>query len=157
MEYKTRNVTDIIIDFIKTCPFLDEYNIDLDSIGVQRIQGKLNEGSAVDYAGGTQLSRTQDINERRTSVRQSNFNLWFSKKSGHNFYREENANFLWNFEQWVEHCQAYELTPKISNNENGKYEETMMADNGMFFSNWEKSDTSLYMIQLHVIYSNEYE
>ena len=156
-EYKTRDITTPIIEFIKTCPFLDEYNINMEDMGVQRIQKNINEGSAIDYAGGSQISNAKDLIRSRYSTKQANFNIWFSKRSGHNFYREENANFLWNFEQWIEHCQAYGLTPKLSNDENGKYQETMVANNGMFFSNWEKTDTSLYMIQLNIIYYTSYE
>ena len=155
-DYNSRSIVDPVIEFIKTCPFLDEYNIDLDDISVQQITNNLPEGSAIDYVGSVQLSDTKDINNRGYSRRQANFNLWLLRKTGHDFYRREIADFIWNFEQWVEHCQFNGLTPKISLDENDKYEEIMFADNGVFFSQWEDGDSSLYMIQLHIIYNNRY-
>lgn len=155
-EFKTRSIISPILEFIKTCPFLDEYNIDLSNIGIQKVEGDKPEGSALDYVGSNQLSSTSDINNRGYSARQANFNLWLVRKSGYDFYREEVADFLWNFEQWIEHCQASELTPKISLDNNDKVEETMVADNGVFFADWENQDSSLYMIQLHIKYYNRY-
>lgn len=156
-DYETRDVITPIINFIKSCPFLDEYGIDLDNIGVQKINGNESEESAISYTGSVQLTSRSDINGRGYSGRQANFNIWLLRKSGEDFYRKDVANFLWNFEQWVEYCQANELTPKFSLDRSDKHEEVMFADNGDFFADWENMDSSLYMIQLHVIYFNRYE
>lgn len=155
-KFETRDIITPLIDFIKTCPFLDDYNIDLSDISVQKLGDDKPEGSAIDYVGSVQLSNYSDIVNKGYSVRQANFNLWLLRKSGYDFYRKEIAEFIWNFEQWIEYCQHHGLTPKISVHPSDQQEEVMFADNGVFFSDWENQDSSLYMIQLHIIYYNRY-
>ena len=151
MEYSRTSIPSI-----KTCPFLDKYNIDLSDINIQKLGDSEPECSALDYVGSVQLSSRNDIVNRGYSTRQANFNLWLLRKSGSDFYRKEIAEFIWNFEQWIEYCQHHELTPKLSQDINDKQEEIMFADNGVFFADWENQDSSLYMIQLHIIYYNRY-
>ena len=155
-NFEAIDVITPIIDFIKTCPFIDDYNIDLEDMSVQKLGGDEPEGSAIDYVGSVQLSSYSDIVNKGYSTRQANFNLWLLRKSGHDFYRKEIAEFIWNFEQWIEYCQYNGLTPKFSADQSDKREEVMFADNGVFFSDWEDEDSSLYMIQLHIIYYNRY-
>ena len=155
-EYEHRDIITPIIEFVKTCPFLEDYNIDLDNIGIQKITGDDKDGSAIDYVGSVQLSSNKDLVNRGYSKRQANFNLWMKRKSGHDFYRKEAAEFLWNFEQWIEYSQFHCLTPKLSLDGSDKHEETMVANNGSFFSDWEKEGLSLYMVKLNIIYYNRY-
>ena len=39
---------------------------------------------------------------------------------------------------------------------NGKQQEVMWADNGVYFAEWDDEASSLYMIQIHIRYFNEY-
>lgn len=157
MNYETKDIITPIIEFIQSCPFLDEYGIDFSSPGIQKFKDGMPDSSAIDYVGSTMLSNQSDINRKGYSARQANFNIYFLRKSGHDFYRKDFADFAWNFEQWIEHCQYYRLTPKISDDDSDKIIEQMFADNALFFGDWENQDSSVYAIQLHVIYYNRYE
>lgn len=155
-EYKTKDIINPMIEFIQSCPFLDEYNIDFSNPGVQQFKEGMPDNSSIDYVGGKLLSDFKDINNRGYSARQANFNIYFLRNSGHDFYRREFANFAWNFEQWVEHQQSKGLTPKFSDDDNDKEDEMIFADNSLFFGDWENQKSSVYSIQLHVIYYNRY-
>jgi len=157
VEFKTKNVIKPIMNFIKTCPFLEEFHIDLKPASVQRLATSIPDGSALDYVGSVMVSSNNDLITKRYTVRQANFQLWLLRKSNHDVYRQEIADFLFNFEQWIEYCQAYGLTPKISSSLNGEVVEEMRADNGVYFAEWEGEESSLYMVQLHITYYNEYQ
>ena len=152
-----RDIIKPVMDFIKTCPFFEQYNIDISPMTVGRIVTARPNGSALDYVGSVLVSDDKDLIKKRFTARQANFQLWLPRKTGHDVYREEIANFLFNFEQWIEYCQAYGLAPKLSEHPNGKIVETMFADNGVYFAEWEGEESSLYMIQIHILYYNEYE
>jgi len=156
-SYEPRNVIKLVYDFVKTCPFLDTYHIDMKPSSVQKMVSDKPEGSALDYVGSSQLSSNRDLLNKRYTTRQANFQLWLLRKSSYSVLREEIADFLWNFEQWVEYCQAFGLCPKISLDQNDQQDEVMTADNGVFFSEWEGQESSLYVIQLHIIYYNQYK
>lgn len=154
--YEDINIIKPITKFLQTCPFLDKYNIDLSAPSVQKLSTNDIDSSAVDYLGSTLIAKKADVINGVSMTRQANFDIYFFRKSGHDMYREEFANFAFNFEQWIDYCQINDLTPKISNSENGKYEEYMFADNGVFLANTEDPDNSVYVIQLHIVYKNEY-
>ena len=154
IEYKVKRVITPVMEFVKTCPFLDEFNIDMTPASTQKLITSKPPGTALDYVGSVPLSRLEDIIGNTEVDRQANFELWLLRKSSHEIYRQEIADFLYNFEQWVEFCQAYQLTPKIS--EVPQFE-VMWADNGVYFAEWDGEQTSLYVVQLHVRYKNEYK
>ena len=155
-NYVAKSITAPILEFIKTCPFLEQYGIDLKPASIQQLVTTKPDGSALDYVGSTLVSDARDLLRKRYTARQANFQLWLLRKSNHNIYRQEIADFLFNFEQWVEYCQAYSLTPKLSETAEGKLEETMFADNGAYVAEWEGQESSLYMVQIHVVYYNNY-
>lgn len=155
--FEPKNIIEPLIDFVKQCPFLSEYKIDMDDVGVQKVLNEKPDGAALDYTGSIMLTDARDLNTRRFCRRQANFSLWLLRRSNHDVQREEISNFLYNFEQWVEYCQAYNLTPKLSETYEGKIDELMYADNGMYFSEWEGEESSLYVIQLHIQYENRYK
>ena len=153
----TQKIIEPIFEFIKTCPFLDEFHIDMTPSSTQRLSSVIPEASALDYVGSNMISDVKDLLVRRYTRRQANFQLWLLRKSNHDIYREETANFIYNFEQWIEFCQYYNLTPKLSDTFEGKVEEIMFADNGAYFSEWEEKQSSVYLINLHIIYSKTYK
>lgn len=155
--YKSRDIITPILEFIKSCPFLADYNIDISNMGVQKIDSSGSDGSAIEYLGSIQVSDIDDIIGSYSSERQANFNVMLVRNSEHEFYRKEISEFLWNFEQWIEYCQFNGLTPKISEDPDAQRREVMFADNGMFYSDWEENGSSLYIIQLHIKYFNIYE
>ena len=152
--FETNRIVDTIMDFVKTCPFLDEFGIDLTPTSTQRLVTAKPDGSALDYVGSNLITDLWDINKRRETIRQANFQLWLLRKSNHEAYRKDIADFLFNFEMWVEHCQAYGLTPKISKR---IYEEVMWADNGVYFAEWDGKTASLYTTQIHIRYYTDYQ
>ena len=156
-DFQTKNIINMVFDFIKTCPFLEEYHIDMSPSGIQQMVTDKPEGSSLDYVGSVQLSSNKDLVNDKYTARQANFQLWLLRKSNYNVYRREIADFIWNFEQWIEHCQAYDLCPKLSASPNDQVLEVMSADNGVYFSEWEGQESSLYMIQIHIVYYNQYK
>lgn len=155
--YQVRDIITPIVEFIKTCPFADDFDVSVDNLTVQNFDEGDYESSSIEYTGSVMTEDLEDINARAVVERQANFVLWLTKKDGVNFYRKETADFLYNFEQWIEYCQFNKLTPKISNNEQYHEEEFMFASNGTFFSKYNDMDLSLYAIQLHVVYYNDYD
>jgi hypothetical protein len=144
------------MEFIKTCPFLDEYHIDISEMSVRKLIKDKPEGSALDYVGSMEITGYKDLIKNRFTTRQANFQLWLLRDTKYDVDREEIADFLFNFEQWIEYCQSYNLCPKLSVNKNDKHDEIMTADNGIYFSEWEGIESSLYLIQIHIKYFNQY-
>ena len=94
----------------------------------------------------------------RRCNRQANFELWIPRIARHNIQRKEIAEFLFNFEQWVEFSQFYGLCPKLSLDKQDQVYETMSADNGAYIREWsDGTEANLYIVQLHIIYFNSYQ
>ena len=157
-DYVTRDFMKPILAFVKTCPFLGEYYINLDPIGTRRFTVSKPNASALESIGSAMIGEPKiDVHGNMRTNRQANFNLWLLRESNHNVLRTETANFLLNFEQWVEQQQFDQLCPKLSSHEYTKAKEFMWADNGIYFSEWEdKSEASIYLVQLHISYFNTY-
>ena len=155
-DFETRDVTEPLIEFVKTCPFLDKYHISMDPVSVQLLITDKPDGSAIDYVGSVMLSDYKDLIQKRYTERQANFQIWLLRKSNHNPYRQEIADFLFNFEQWVEHCQAYGLAPKLSQTREGRIEEVMEASGGAYVAEWDGKESSLYAVQISIRYFNAY-
>jgi hypothetical protein len=154
-KYEVKRIIKPVMEFIKTCPFAEEFHIDFSPMGTQKLLTMAPNGSTLDYVGSNMTSDTNDfVRINRETMRQANFQVWLLRKSNHEIYREEIADFLFNFEQWIEFCQAHGLTPKISD---FPYEEVLWADNGVYFAEWDGEQTSLYQVQLHIGYKNEYD
>lgn len=155
MEYVPENVTDKIVDFVKSCPFLDEYGLETD-IKIQSIDS-VSDGGTLNYSGSKLLSRKSDMDGNGYTIRQANFEVLFVRKNSNNIQREDMANFMWNFEHWIEHCQFYNKIPKFSNYREEKVDEHMYASNGTFLGNMEKGTVGLYSVQIHIVYGRRYK
>lgn len=155
MSYQTKSIIGPIIDFIKTCPFLDEFNIDIQNIDTQKFSTDEPPGTSVEYNGSVVVSRMTFVVGSFEQERQMNLTLWLARQSNDNVYRTETADFLSNFEEWVDYCQSRGTTPKFGDEPDS---EIMWAENGMYFSEWdEEKKASLYMVQLHIQYKKYYE
>ena len=154
MSYQVTRIIEPIIRFVEGCPFLDEFGIDMSKISTNKFISSAPPGTSLDYIGSNVPEDRSDILGGRFVVRQANFQLWLKLKSNHDALRRDIANFLFNFETWVEYCQHRQMTPKIGDTPRF---EVMWADNGMFFSDWDGAEVALYMLQLHIIYQKEYE
>jgi len=155
-DFETKDIIQPLMDFVKQCPFLEEYSIDFNTMGVKRLTSAKPDASSFDYVGSGVVSDIRDLLTKRYTARQANFQLWMLRNTTHDLQREEVANFLYNFEMWVEFCQAYDLVPKLSDTNEGQYEELMWADNGAYFAEWEGETSSLYVVQLHITYYTTY-
>lgn len=157
-NYKTQDIIQPIIDFVYQCPFLDEYFIDLGDMGTQKFTSEIAPASCIDYVGSISPTYSVDSLCNWKEEKQRNYQLFLLRQSNDDVYRKEAHNFISNFEDWVSYCQVFGLTPKIS----GDPKELMWASNGMYFNEWadehgNMSGTSVYMIQLHIKYTKQYE
>src|SRR5574343_973754 len=153
MNFEKRSIMPIIKDFITSCPFLSDYGIETSDITYEKLNNNQMDSVAIDYVGSQLLSSQTDIVDHLYSIRQANFIVWLLRSSEQDIYREETADFLWNFEQWVEHAQANGQTPKISLKENYDYPELWWADGGTFSSTTEGSKSIyVYKVNLHIRY-----
>jgi hypothetical protein len=151
MEFQEKSIIDPVADFIKTCPFQNKYNVDLSEIDTGQFSDKDVERFALEYVGSNLDDYRQFITGGAESVRQANFQLWIKRKSNGNDFRKETADFIYNFERWVDYCQHNELTPTIGDDPTA---ELMWADNGAYAVAWEDGrQASVYMIQLHIQYT----
>lgn len=156
MEFEVRDIITPMVNFLKTCPFAEDFGVDVSEIYVQNFDEGEYTGSSIEYAGSTLLSQSDDILGENYIQRQANFNIWLIVKDGQNFYRKDTANFLFNFEHWIEFSRFKGTFPKISMFEEDEESEMAFAANGSFYSKYGESDLSLYMIQLGIIYKNKY-
>lgn len=81
MSYQTIDVVKPIVDFIKTCPFLDEFNIDMKQIDTQTFSSDKPPGTALEYVGSVLTGDLNDVLGLRETRRQANFQLWLLRKS----------------------------------------------------------------------------
>ena len=156
MNFEVRDVITPMVDFIKTCPFAEEFGVDISDIHIQNLDEGDYEGSSIEYAGSSMLSQSEDVLGETYIERHANFNLWLVVKDGHNFRRKDTANFLFNFEHWIEFSRVMGLVPKLSMFEEDEESEMAFASNGSFYSKYGESDLSLYMIQIGILYKNKY-
>ncbi len=154
MTYKTKDIVTPIVEFIKTCPFANDFNLDVESLSFQKLDNT-EVGSALDYLGSSPADTERDIIGNSKNRRQANFNLWLLRESDESFYREETVNFLYNFEHWIDYCQANGLTPKLTDSKRSQAQEVMFADNASLRFDLETGRSSMYLIQLHIIYTVE--
>jgi len=160
IPYETRDIITPIVNFIKTCPFVEEFSIDLSEMEIGQFMNMDKPSSMLEYTGSSIVSDESDINDNRIITRQGNFQLYLLKKSDNKVYQKNTTLFIDNFEQWIDYCQINDLIPKISNIPFKG--EKMTAQNGMFFDRVPTEDGGFmelnqYMIQLTKTYQIFYE
>lgn len=146
MNYKEIDFMTPIIDFIRTCPFL---GTDAEISPMAFNPDMVFDGNALTYTGTPKPVMVKDINGNVTSTKQANFILYIRRFSRDKFSRLDIANFLQNFETWVEEQDIIGTVPRFGT---GDYPERIWADNGMFWQATEQADVTDYMIQMHVDY-----
>jgi len=160
IEFITDDVLTPIIEFIKTCPFADKYNIDFSEMEVGQFMNMKKPSSMLEYVGSSEINYSVDTNRNVEVVREGHFQLYLLKKTDAKPLQKNTSLFIRNFEQWIEFCQVFDKIPKISNPP--WIGEKMTAQNGMFFDQVETEDggfmtLNLYMIQLALTYKNFYD
>ena len=106
-------------------------------------------------SGLTEISRSRDILGNVTVVNQYNFGLYyvFEKSPGDDIGATENADWLMDFQEWVQEQSALGLAPVFGDVPGI---ESITAQNGVLY-NADEEGTAMYMVQLTVQFIKKYE
>ena len=106
-------------------------------------------------SGLTDVSRGRDILGNVTVVNQYNFGLYyvFEKSPGDDIGAMENADWLMDFQEWVQEQSALGLVPVFGDSPGS---ESITAQNGVLYDAGEEG-TAMYMVQLTVQFIKKYE
>ena len=106
-------------------------------------------------SGLTEVSRSRDILGNVTVVNQYNFGLYyvFEKSPGDDIGAMENADWLMDFQEWVQEQSALGLAPVFGD---APGSESITAQNGVLYDAGEEG-TAMYMVQLTVQFIKKYE
>ena len=106
-------------------------------------------------SGLTEASRSRDILGNVTVVNQYNFGLYyvFEKSPGDDIGAMENADWLMDFQEWVQEQSALGLAPAFGDVTGS---ESITAQNGVLYDADEEG-TAMYMVQLTVQFIKKYE
>lgn len=145
-----KSIIGTLREWLSTCPYLDDFS----------------QGQHIDWAGPTAgnygiapvgcsiIEVACDIQGNCRIGKQYNAVLYARNWTVDDVVRLENAEFLDNFQQWVEEQQYMGLTPKFGDNPD---DEVITAQNGMLFELADDGQTGLYQIQLSITYEKYYE
>lgn len=139
-----------IRDFVKSYPGSDifrQFHIDYTD------QIPFNGG--VFPSGLVEISRKRDILGYITVTNQYNFGLYyvFEKSPGDDVGAEVNANWVMDFQEWVQERSALGTAPTFGDEPRS---ETITAQNGVLYDA-DKEGTAMYMVQLTVQFIKKYE
>ena len=106
-------------------------------------------------SGLTEVSRSRDILGNVTIVNQYNFGLYyvFEKSPGDDAGAAENADWVMDFQEWVQEQSVSGAAPIFGDDPKG---ETITAQNGVLYGA-DKEGTAMYMVQLTVTFIKKYE
>lgn len=139
-----------IQDFVKSYPGSDifrDFHVDYTD------QIPFNGG--VFPSGLVEVSRKQDILGNTTVTNQYNFGLYyvFEKSPGDDVGAEVNANWVMDFQEWVQEQSVLCAAPIFGDEPRS---ETITAQNGVLYDADEEG-TAMYMVQLSVQFIKKYE
>ena len=106
-------------------------------------------------SGLTEVSRSRDILGNVTIANQYNFGLYyvFEKSPGDDIGAMENADWLMDFQEWVQEQSALGLVPVFGDVPGS---ESITAQNGVLYDA-DEDGTAMYMVQLTVQFIKKYE
>lgn len=141
---------DKIRDFIRQYPGADifrDFHVDYTD------QIPFNGG--VFPSGLTEISRSRDILGNTAVINQYNFGLYyvFEKSPGDDVGAEVNANWVMDFQEWVQEQSVTGAVPTFGDEPRS---ETITAQNGVLYDADEEG-TAMYMVQLTVQFKKIYE
>ena len=113
-----------------------------------------NNGS-IDPSGLVEISRTEDILGNTTVENQYNFALYyvFVKDPGDDTGAAENADWIMEFQRWVQEQSIRHLVPTFGDEPR---KETIKAQNGALYAADEEG-TAIYTVQLSINFTKYYE
>ena len=106
-------------------------------------------------AGLVEISRTEDILGNVTAVNQYNFGLYYvlEKSPDDDGGATENADWIMDFQRWVQEQSVRGLAPRIGNTDE---REVIRAQNGALYDAQDEG-TATYMVALSVQFTQFYE
>ena len=116
----------------------------------------LPNGFGVFPSGLVEIRRVRDITGAVTVTNQYNFALYavFEKAPGDDIGAQINADWIMDFQKWVQKQSVTGAAPTFGNVEQNR--ETMSAQNGALYQA-DAEGTAMYMIQLSATFKNFYE
>lgn len=110
---------------------------------------------AIFPSGLVEISRKQDIFGNTTVTNQYNFGLYyvFEKSPGDDVGAMENADWVMDFQEWVQEQSATGFAPAFGDVPG---RETIKAQNGVLYDA-DEDGTAMYMVQLSVQFIKKYE
>lgn len=152
MDYTPIQFMRPLIEFLKTCPFLD-FTTDIHGFP---FNPNVIEGNGLAYTGTPRPSRIPDVTGGMRITKQANFIFYIRRTWIDAINQEEMANLIAQFEEWVEREDILGRTPKFGD---ADFDEQLWADSGMLLETQSATQpfTALYMVQLHVNYQILFE
>lgn len=137
-------------EWLKTYPdfaILDNFQVDYTD--------KLPGSAGVFPDGLVEIKRSKDIMGNVTVTNQCNFGLYcvFEKAPGDDVGASVNADWVADFQQWVQEQSVLRLAPTFGDDAN---RERITAQNGVLYAADEEG-TAVYMVRLSVQYIKKYK
>ena len=149
MGFIQRPMLKPMIDFIESSPLVSGKIIPMafDSSSAP-------ESAALAYLGKTRPTLFKDVTNGKLLTKSASFGLLIRRFTNDPFIREDTADFLSQFEDWIEYedvMRENSLYPMFSDTDYQR----MVASNAMW---WENASTNLdvYQIQINVEWQTEY-
>jgi len=137
-------------EWLKTYPdfdILDNFQVDYTD--------KLPGSAGVFPDGLVEIKRSKDIMGNVTVTNQCNFGLYcvFAKSPGDDVGASVNADWVADFQQWVQEQSVQRLAPTFGDDKNREH---ITAQNGVLYAADEEG-TAVYMVRLSVQYIKKYK
>lgn len=131
-----------VIDWLATYPehsILSKFSVDFTD--------KVPSNGGIFPSGLQEIARDEDIIGNITVTNQYNFGLYYllPKPLADDAVSADNAEWLMDFQTWVQNQSIEHVAPTFGNVDVGK--ETIKAQNGVLYSQGDE-ETALYMVQL---------
>lgn len=144
------NILETLCTWLKTFP-----NFDILSNFQVDYTDKLPGSAGVFPDGLVEIKRSRDIMGTVTVTNQCNFGLYcvFEKSPGDDTGAAVNADWVEDFQMWVQEQSVMKLAPVFGDDRN---KETITAQNGVLYAADEEG-TAIYMVQLSLQYIKKYK
>lgn len=162
--YQTESIVTKIADFIKTCPFLEEYSIELTAFGFEQFaEDEAIAGQGMLDAGIGDLAETvYSVTGHQESRFRRIVSFMFSEVKQPDDI--STLDFRTNFVEWVDWKNKMDEVPRFSylrkiDGGRGSFKwdnEQMWAANAQYIGRTKES-VNLYNVDIHILYAIDYE
>lgn len=143
MPEETKSIIESIRDYILTCPFLEDWKVNIDYLGPKM------EYSIDPLPADSWIKKYMD------GGGQKQFQFAFTSKDEYDGDARtgiENSGFYQAFEEWIEECNKKKNLPVLGNKKQTAQKVETMTSGYLFDS---EADTARYQIQCRLIYEQE--